>query len=531
MTSRVGAEPRCWHTAGASERGSSHVAVGAANEDAWAASDDAMAAVIAVADGHGSKKCCRSADGARLAVDAAVGVIQAGLDAEHTALDLRGQLPAWGQQIVERWQQLVDVDSRSRPFSAEELRDIGTDRPSRDQVRLAYGTTLLAACATRHAVGALQVGDGDIIVVGGEDGTVLRPVPDDPRNVGNVTMSLAHPRAASQVRVADIDLGTTPVIAVLASTDGFGGAFADREWWRSVGGDLAERAKALTAAELTAQIPSWLEEPAEVAGDDTTLAMLLAAFEDAAVEPSVTALVPEPARTAPAPPPSSPPQSVPRAAAPSLEATVSRRSRMALALAAFAGLTVGGLAGWSLQSRDGDAGSNLTAVAPATSMVDPATSTPVQPSTPTSASSVDGGNFTLVADDQAVLVSTDGEPQVESIPKVGDRSIDMTVAYDAEGGYWAVDGATIRHITVSGERAAAITLPVEIRAIVVRSGRIWMLDADTRVLSLPLSCGQDCVPECFDPAVGSGRCEVDVARADAATSGSSSSSTNSVPGP
>ncbi|MGH8897163.1 MAG: protein phosphatase 2C domain-containing protein, partial [Egibacteraceae bacterium] len=61
-----------WCPIGGSVIGSSHTRTGQPNEDAWHASAPGVAAAIAVADGHGSRRCPRAGRGARLAAQIVV---------------------------------------------------------------------------------------------------------------------------------------------------------------------------------------------------------------------------------------------------------------------------------------------------------------------------------------------------------------------------------------------------------------------------------------------------------------------------
>ena len=64
------------------------------------------------------------------------------------------------------------------------------------------------------------------------------------------------------------------------STDGFGGAFTSSDWSAEVGADLVRAIDGRSPSDVAAAIPEWLSEPADVAGDDATMAVLLRPLAD-----------------------------------------------------------------------------------------------------------------------------------------------------------------------------------------------------------------------------------------------------------
>src|SRR3954447_2290294 len=266
-----------WYPVGGSVRGSSHVATGTANQDAWRATEPDAVAVGVVADGHGSQKSCRSDAGAQIAATLGVEVIEplartaaTSAELEHALRDLAAP------QIVARWRDCVRDDAADHPFSEAERTAVGASTIDAAVTRLAHGTTLVAVCGTPSSVGLLAIGDGDGVVVGIDGSSVSRPLPDDPANVAHITSSLSQSDPIRAVRVAVVDLETQPLRLAWASTDGFRGAFVDPEWWLQGGIDLSERASRLRPHEIADRIPDWLGEPADVAGDDATMVILLA---------------------------------------------------------------------------------------------------------------------------------------------------------------------------------------------------------------------------------------------------------------
>jgi hypothetical protein len=246
---------------------------------------DGTAAILAVADGHGSADHFRSDQGSKIAVNLAVKALQATLghmQEQRAPLsgirrDLEDRLP---RQLVHAWMEAVSNDRAASPFSREELAALeekaGSSRRKNVENRpeLAYGCTLLAVLVTRSFALYLQIGDGDILVVSA-DGEVSRPLEKDPRLIANETTSLCSPEAWKNVCLAfQVFSGSSPVL-VLASTDGYSNAFLNDEAFLQVGRDLLEMSRTRGLDELGRSLESWLSEASNKgSGDDVTLGII-----------------------------------------------------------------------------------------------------------------------------------------------------------------------------------------------------------------------------------------------------------------
>ncbi|MGQ0624150.1 MAG: protein phosphatase 2C domain-containing protein [Sporichthyaceae bacterium] len=265
-----------WHPVGGSVRGSSHEVSGKPNQDSWAVSAPGEIAAGVVADGHGSERSARSDHGSRVAADLALSALESAAHAapEPAALEhfLRTESGPW---IVSEWRSRVLAHASEHPFTTTELAAIGTPTPAEWETLRAYGCTLVGMCATPLALGLLQLGDGDIVAVT-TGRTSLLPMPEDPSSVAQFTSSLCQDEPLRALRVAAIDLARTPIALAFASTDGFGTAYADTNWWQEVGPQMAERAAAVEPEAFAQKVTAWLTEPARVAGDDATMVVLLA---------------------------------------------------------------------------------------------------------------------------------------------------------------------------------------------------------------------------------------------------------------
>ena len=260
-----------WSAVTASVRGASHVRSDKPNQDAIASYSTANGAAIAVADGHGSSVCVRSDRGARLAVKAALDGVSPLLDGPDSALDLF--METMPPKLVAAWRSLVDDDLINAPLTNEELSLM--HRADREfHPRLAYGTTLLVSIATRRLAAFLQLGDGDIVSVSPE-GMVRRPLPVDPRLIGNETTSMSGEGATANFRVVVADLDEDPVDLIFMATDGYANSYAEDASFFHVVGDIKGNVDRVGIERVGRELPTWLEDVTNRgSGDDISTGLL-----------------------------------------------------------------------------------------------------------------------------------------------------------------------------------------------------------------------------------------------------------------
>ena len=266
-----------WRAVGASVVGPSHSRTSTPNQDAWAVAEDGSRFVLAVSDGHGSRRCFRSDVGARLAVAVAIDELMS-FSRRHEELDLQmledTAAAHLGPALVTAWRERVDRHRSETPFTPAETAGVSNaPQPLEARPYLPYGATLLATIATPGYLLHLQLGDGDILSVAG-DGTVERPVPGDARVFGGETTSLCLDDAASTVRFRVVPGDAAPAL-VLISSDGYANSFRSDEDFLKIGPDYLEfiRGDGLEAVE--SGLPGILRETtAAGSGDDITLGIL-----------------------------------------------------------------------------------------------------------------------------------------------------------------------------------------------------------------------------------------------------------------
>jgi hypothetical protein len=258
-----------WTVLAASEKGSAHGA-DAANQDAFGSRQLRVGGkpltVAAVSDGHGGRRYVRSATGSRLAVDAALDVLET---AAAAAPEPRRLLRAAVPTIVATWRDRVREHYEAHAFTQEEVDQAGTALEV-DPV-MSYGATLLIAVVAGDELMLAQLGDGDIVVRCGHE--VRRPMPQDDRLVAGSTTSLCLSTAVADFRFGNVPAGDRPDLVLLAS-DGYGNAFADAGWHDAVVSDLGQQLDVAGPAEVGRRLPNWLTESALVGGDDVTVVLL-----------------------------------------------------------------------------------------------------------------------------------------------------------------------------------------------------------------------------------------------------------------
>ncbi len=275
-----------WRIIGHSSRGASHVQSGLPNQDAigfWLPdSGEGPPAILAIADGHGSAQHFRSADGARLAVEAATALLVQfstlhGRSRSFAELQIAAaELP---QQIVQNWAAKVIVHLAANPFRDHEYERLGEKEPeARAEVSqnplVAYGATLLTVLIADSYALCMQIGDGDILFVD-DAGATARPVPPDPRLIANQTTSLCQPQAPRDFRLhIESPLARAPAL-VLVSTDGYANSFRSDADFLQIGADFLAMAREGGLAGVAQALPGILREASEKgSGDDVTFGII-----------------------------------------------------------------------------------------------------------------------------------------------------------------------------------------------------------------------------------------------------------------
>jgi hypothetical protein len=141
---------------------------------------------------------------------------------------------------------------------------------------LAYGTTLIVVAITESYILYLQIGDGDILVVGDDGKSVEVPIPPDPSMVGNETASLCLPSAQNLFRSSFQNVGERLPDLIAVSTDGYSNSFADTPSFQKIGPDFLRLIRSHGIEHVRGEMGAWLDQVSERgSGDDITLGLLV----------------------------------------------------------------------------------------------------------------------------------------------------------------------------------------------------------------------------------------------------------------
>lgn len=286
-----GEDPRPrWAVLGHSVLGAAHKRRGLPSQDAltWLPEGGTgLPVMLAVADGHGSAKCFRSALGSSLAVEVAREVAQefflapgAESDPERAREIIERQVPA---ELGRRWTAHVRAHIEANPVTREEWAVLEQKEGAQSRriveanLLHAYGSTLLMVVVAESFIAYFQLGDGDLLTIS-EDGISARPIPEDPRQFGGIeTASLSQwEKRTSEFHVYLQPLGENPPVLILAFTDGYANSYPavgdpvahfGIDLWKLIGAHGLERVRG--------NLDKWLIDTTERgSGDDITLGLI-----------------------------------------------------------------------------------------------------------------------------------------------------------------------------------------------------------------------------------------------------------------
>lgn len=254
-----------WQIIGDSVRGASHKRNDKPNQDAWAYSENDCCTVLSVADGHGSARHYRSDIGAKLAVQAALELLNEFADKHWDNTDVRqikqaaDYLPS---QLVQTWRNAVDIADDNNIESAKERYST-------------YGTTLLAVLMTKHYAIYLQIGDGDLLVLNKEK-QLYYPLSKNIQLIANETHSLCEDKAVYYVELGlQFFEHIPPPVLIFLATDGYANSFNNAEDFQQAVLDFQNQLITHGADKIQSCLADWLDETSEQgSGDDVTLTIL-----------------------------------------------------------------------------------------------------------------------------------------------------------------------------------------------------------------------------------------------------------------
>jgi WD40 repeat protein len=269
-----------WVARAESARGASHALGDIVNQDAGLVEEvgDGSGCVMAVADGHGDPLHARSDKGSKFAVEIAVRILADWIKRYGDAgeADVRRAAAGLPEAILTAWRRRVADALKADPPHREEAERLraGASAGTQDGALL-YGSTLLAAAICMRFVVYLQIGDGDIVAVTGEQ-TPRRPVTGRSDLPISQTDSLCQPDALTRFKLK-VDFFTTDHARpdmIMMATDGYANSFDNDSEFLVVGHDFKKYLEDSGIDWVFSHAHAWLSETSERgSGDDITLAL------------------------------------------------------------------------------------------------------------------------------------------------------------------------------------------------------------------------------------------------------------------
>lgn len=213
-------------------------------------------AIACVADGHGSTSCPYSDEGAAAAVKIADEILREMLADLPAHKDIR--LP---KLLEAKWKDEI------KKIHEKNGREFLEPFPY-----ILYGTTLLAVAATEKFIFALQIGDGNILMIDSEN---ARPILAAEENIGEDTESLCLSDAWTYVRTQIIPFTQKNPVMFLLSTDGYANSFAGSSGFLKAGTDFFKIWQEEGIAYIEENLESWLRQSSDKgSGDDIAMGLL-----------------------------------------------------------------------------------------------------------------------------------------------------------------------------------------------------------------------------------------------------------------
>ena len=281
-----------WRVIEASVKGYSHERLNKPNQDRilfFQDPDKGLPIVLAISDGHGGSGYYRSERGAQFAVESAIEMCKQFLETNKNLLigenfSQKRLKETLCRSIVDEWNKRVARDIQENPTPNEDSSDktdiVKSKRPVEQNISTPYGATLLTAIVTNSELIFLQLGDGDILIIS-DNGDSIRPLPRDPRLIGNETTSLCTREAWDDFVTGAISLKSVSPALIMASTDGYANSYPDEESFQKVGQDILnlickdEAGVNAGLDSVESSFKEWLNETSEKgSGDDITVGII-----------------------------------------------------------------------------------------------------------------------------------------------------------------------------------------------------------------------------------------------------------------
>jgi serine/threonine protein phosphatase PrpC len=220
--------------------------------------------IVAIADGHGDKRYDMSQYGSKIATEVAVNILKQlyeQLRGSKTYL-FRSFRDHFLKEVIKEWRKAVLQHADKNGLSIEEPSEVYTR----------YGTTLLVALISQDEALIGQIGDGDIVIVDGQDKLIV-PFHQEEDLIGNATYSLCSTEANRFWKITRIDNPMENKFMMM-STDGLSNCFEDDVNFHKFVYSLMKHVERYNISFIETLPELLFEYSQKGSGDDITLALL-----------------------------------------------------------------------------------------------------------------------------------------------------------------------------------------------------------------------------------------------------------------
>ena len=273
--------------------GASHIAKSMNCEDYAATFDNEKVSVAVISDGHGDRKCFRSAKGAHIACDVSIECVRKIIDGSSGACDALKKSPdriitELERNIIYTWNKGIETDLKDNPIAENELEGLPTDAVeairSGHSLNKIYGCTLIMCVVIEDFWFGIHIGDGKCVVAL-KNGQYTQPIPwDEIGCVGNRSTSICNSNSFAGFRyIYDTDVPSGLFVASDGVDESFDESGLNRCYYT-----LGYWVQTMSRKELDSKTEELLSQITNNgSGDDVSIACILSE-RDAIKKPYAT---------------------------------------------------------------------------------------------------------------------------------------------------------------------------------------------------------------------------------------------------
>lgn len=266
--------------------GASHIAKNMGCEDYASTYDDEKVCIAAISDGHGDKKCFRSAQGARMACDISINCVRKLIESSPTACETLKKSPdriitELEKEIIRKWNNCVSNDLLNNQITSNELNSLPEDAieeiNTRRSLNKIYGCTLIMCVVIEGFWFGIHIGDGKCVVAM-NNGLYTQPIPwDEVGCVGNRSTSICNSNSFAGFRYT---YGTDVPVGIFVASDGVDESF-DESGLNRCYYTLGYWVQTMQIEELDSKMEELLSQITNNgSGDDVSIACILSTKND-----------------------------------------------------------------------------------------------------------------------------------------------------------------------------------------------------------------------------------------------------------